>query len=130
MKKFISMFLIFIFLFSFSACSEKTTVILDNSEKSSFVDFYTDESYAYIECELNIYAETDCTVKITALDNGNVETGLLKSPKLVGTDKNGGESFDLKSGENTVTVIFRGEYAGVFLIAKREIPRFIEITSL
>lgn len=130
MKKIITVLLMLTFLFSFSACSQENTVILDNSEKSSFVDFYTDDSFVYIECELNIYAQKDCKVKISALDNDNVETGLLKSPHLTGTDKNGGESFDLKSGENTVTVVFRGEYAGIFLIAEREIPRFIEIVSV
>ena len=115
-------------LFTLSACGKKTNVILDNSEKSRFIDFYTESNYAYIECELNIYAEKPVEVKISATDFDNVETGLLKNQNLIGIDKtDSDEIFSLEAGENTVNVLFRGDYAGAFMIAERRIPRFIII---
>lgn len=127
MKKLLSVLLIIsVFLLS-AGCAAKTDIILDNSPNSRFIDFYTDENYVYIECELNIYAEEDSKVRISASDFDNVETGLLKKEKLVGVDKSGGEVFSLKRGENKVQVLFRGDYAGVYMISQREIPRFIKI---
>lgn len=128
MKKLFSVLIIISVLLSFSACADDTKIILDNSANSKFIDFYTEQDSVYIECELNIYSEKNCKVKISALDNDNVETGLLKSNFLVGINKNDGkEVFTLKSGENTVTVLFKGEYAGIYQISEREIPRFISI---
>ena len=116
-----------ILLFS-AGCSDRTDIILDNSSNSRFIDFYTDEDFVYIECELNIYSENAAEAVITATDSDDVETGLLKSEKLVGIDKSDGdETFSLKRGENKVTVLFRGDYAGVYMISQREIPRFIKI---
>lgn len=103
-------------------------VILDNSDKSSFVDFYTEGDKVYIECVLNIYANEKTTVTITATDTDNVKMGLLQSPVLSGIDKTDGDrTFELKGGENEVAVLFEGDYAGIYQIAAREIPRFIEI---
>lgn len=105
-----------------------TVVILDNSDKSSFVDFYTEDDKVYIECVLNIYANEKTKVTITATDTDNVKMGLLESPVLSGIDKaDGDRTFELKGGENEVTVLFEGDYAGIYQIAAREIPRFIEI---
>ena len=107
---------------------DDATVILDNSDKSYFVDFYTEGDEVYIECVLNIYANEDTEVTITATDTDNVKIGLLESPVLEGINKdNNKKSFDLKAGENEVTVLFNGDYAGVYQITEREIPRFIEI---
>lgn len=104
------------------------TVILDNSDKSYFIDFYTEDDKVYIECVLNIYANEDTSVSITATDTDNVKMGLLESPKLTGIDKSDSDkTFDLKAGENEVTVLFEGEYAGIYQIFAREIPRFIEV---
>ena len=109
---------------------DDATVILDNSDKSYFVDFYTEGDEVYIECVLNIYANEDTTVSITATDTDNVKIGLLESPVLEGINKaDKKKSFDLKAGENEVTVLFNGDYAGVYQITEREIPRFIEITT-
>lgn len=131
MKKLISILIIISVLLSLSACSDRTNIILDNSANSKFIDFYTEQESVYIECELNVYADKDCKVRISALDNDNVETGLLKSNTLVGINKKDGENvFNLKSGENTVTVLFKGEYAGIYQISKREIPRFITIEEI
>lgn len=128
MKKFLSFAMVLSVLFTLSACGKKTNVILDNSEKSRFIDFYTESNYAYIECELNIYAEKPVEVKISATDFDNVETGLLKNQNLIGIDKtDSDEIFSLEAGENTVNVLFRGDYAGAFMIAERRIPRFIII---
>ncbi len=55
MKKLISILIFTLSLFSLCSCSVEKTPILDNSEKSYFVDFYTDDDYVYIECVLNIY---------------------------------------------------------------------------
>lgn len=130
MKKYISLILCAVLLFSLSSCSVEKTPILDNSDNSYFVDFYTDDDYVYIECVLNIYNpnNTESEVKISAIDNEDVEIGLLKSKNLVAIDKESEKDvFRLKSGENTITVLFRGEYAGIYQITSREIPRFIYI---
>lgn len=105
-------------------------VILDNSDKSSFVDFYTEDDKVYIECILNIYANEETEVTITATDTDNVKMGLLESPELVGIDKSDKDrTFNLKGGENEVAVLFEGDYAGIYQIAAREIPRFIEVKN-
>lgn len=112
------------------AKKDTATVILDNSDKSYFVDFYTEGDKVYIECVLNVYANDDTTVSITATDTDNVKIGLLDSPVLEGINKdNGKNKFDLKAGENEVTVLFCGDYAGIYQIYAREIPRFIEVTE-
>ena len=132
MKKYISLIICAVLLFSLSSCSVEKTPILDNSDNSYFVDFYTDDDYVYIECVLNIYNpnNTESEVKISAIDNEDVEIGLLKSKNLVAIDKESEKDvFRLKSGENTITVLFRGEYAGIYQITSREIPRFIYITE-
>ena len=106
------------------------TVILDNSDKSYFVDFYTEDDKVYIECVLNIYANEDTSVSLTATDTDNVKMGLLESPELTGIDKSDSDkTFDLKAGENEVTVLFEGDYAGIYQIFAREIPRFIEVKT-
>lgn len=132
MKKFISLLICAVLLLSLASCSVEKTPILDNSDKSYFVDFYTDDDYVYIECVLNIYNpnNTEAEVKISAIDNEDVEIGLLKNENLTAIDKdNEKDIFRLKSGENTVTVLFRGEYAGIYQITSREIPRFIVISE-
>lgn len=132
MKKYISLIICAVLLFSLSSCSVEKTPILDNSDNSYFVDFYTDDDYVYIECVLNIYNpnNTESEVKISAIDNEDVEIGLLKSKNLVAIDKESEKDvFCLKSGENTITVLFRGEYAGIYQITSREIPRFIYISE-
>lgn len=128
MKKIISALTVFALALSLASCSGGSAPILDNSEKSTFTDFYTQGDYVYIECKLNIYSDKAQRVKISAVDNDDVETGLLKDPELTGIDKESNkETFELKAGENTVTVLFRGDYAGIFQISKRDIPRFIRI---
>lgn len=130
MKKLFSLFLCILFVFLLSSCSAERTPILDNSDKSYFIDFYTDDEYVYIECVLNIYNPNnmESEVKITAIDNEDVEIGLLKNDTLTAFQKDSNEDvFKLKSGENTITVLFRGEYAGIPQISAREIPRFINI---
>ncbi len=132
MKKIISLISCTVLLFSLSSCSVEKTPILDNSDKSCFVDFYTDDEYVYIECVLNIYNpnNTESEVKISAIDNEDVEIGLLKDADLTAIEKDSGKDiFRLKSGENTVTVLFRGDYAGIYQITERAIPRFIYITE-
>lgn len=132
MKKYISLIICAVLLFSLSSCSVEKVPILDNSDNSYFVDFYTDDDYVYIECVLNIYNpnNTESEVKISAIDNEDVEIGLLKSKNLVAIDKESEKDvFRLKSGENTITVLFRGEYAGIYQITSREIPRFIYISE-
>jgi len=132
MKKYISLIICAVLLFSLSSCSVEKTPILDNSDNSYFVDFYTDDDYVYIECVLNIYNpnNTESEVKISAIDNEDVEIGLLKSKNLVAIDKESEKDvFCLKSGENAITVLFRGEYAGIYQITSREIPRFIYISE-
>lgn len=132
MKKIISLLICAVLLFSLCSCSVEKTPILDNSDKSYFVDFYTDDSYVYIECVLNIYNpnNTEAEVRISAIDNEDVEIGLLKSATLTAIDKESeDEVFRLKSGENTITVLFRGDYAGIYQITSRELPRFICITE-
>lgn len=130
MKKLILILIFTISLFSLCSCSVEKTPILDNSDKSYFVDFYTDDDYVYIECVLNIYNpnNTESEVKITAVDNEDVDIGLLKSASLTAVDKESqSDVFRIKSGENTITVLFKGEYAGIYQITSREIPRFITI---
>lgn len=132
MKKFISLIICAVLLFSLVSCSVEKTPILDNSDKSYFVDFYTDDDYVYIECVLNIYNpnNTEAEVKISAIDNEDVEIGLLKNENLTAIDKESEKDvFRLKSGENTITVLFRGDYAGIYQITSREIPRFIVISE-
>ena len=132
MKKAISFLICFVSVFTLSSCSVEKTPILDNSDQSYFVDFYTDEDYVYIECVLNIYNpnNTPTEVSVYAIDNEDVDIGLLKNPNLTAVDKDSGkETFSLKSGENTVTVLFRGDYAGIYQITERAIPRFIYITQ-
>ena len=89
MKKYISLIICAVLLFSLSSCSVEKTPILDNSGNSYFVDFYTDDDYVYIECVLNIYNpnNTESEIKISAIDNEDVEIGLLKSKNLVAIDK-------------------------------------------
>lgn len=132
MKKIISLLICAVLIFSLGSCSVEKTPILDNSDKSYFVDFYTDDSYVYIECVLNIYNpnNTESEVRISAIDNEDVEIGLLKSATLTAIDKESeNEVFRLKSGENTLTVLFRGDYAGIYQITSRQLPRFISITE-
>ena len=130
MKKIITLLITLSLLLSLSSCTSGGDVILDNSDSSKFVDFYTDGDYAYIECELNIYSESDGKVRISAVDEDDVKTGLLKNSTLTGTDSSGNEVFNLKRGENRVTVLFRGDYAGVYELSMREIPRFIKIEKV
>lgn len=130
MKRIVSVLLLIFIVFSLSSCSVEKNPILDNSDKSYFVDFYTDDDYVYIECVLNIYNpnNTESEVKITAIDNEDVEIGLLKSANLTAIDKDTQEDvFKLKSGENEITVLFKGDYAGIYQITSRAIPRFIQI---
>lgn len=109
---------------------DTATVILDNSDKSYFVDFYTEDDKVYIECVLNIYSNEDTKVTISATDTDNVKIGLLESPELVGIDKSDNDrTFRLKGGENEVTVLFEGNYAGIYQIFARDIPRFIEVNT-
>ncbi len=132
MKKFVSLLICAVLIFGLASCSVEKTPILDNSDKSYFVDFYTDDNYVYIECVLNIYNpnNTEAEVRISAIDNEDVEIGLLKSSVLTAIDKESeDEVFRLKSGENTLTVLFRGDYAGIYQITSRELPRFISITE-
>ena len=132
MKKIISLISCTVLLFSLSSCSVEKTPILDNSDQSYFVDFYTDDDYVYIECVLNIYTpnNTESEVKISAIDNEDVEIGLLKTSNLIAVDKETSkETFRLKSGENKITVLFKGEYAGIYQITSRELPRFIYISE-
>ena len=132
MKKIISLISCTVLLFSLSSCSVEKTPILDNSDQSYFVDFYTDDDYVYIECVLNIYNpnNTESEVKISAIDNEDVEIGLLKTSNLIAVDKETSkETFRLKSGENNITVLFKGEYAGIYQITSRELPRFIYISE-
>lgn len=130
MKKTAIFVLCFAAIFCLCSCSVEQVPILDNSGNSYFVDFYTEGDSVYIECVLNIYNpnNTESEVKIYAIDNEDVETGLLKNPKLTAIDKeSGSDVFRLKSEENTVTVLFQGEYNGIYEITAREIPRFIYI---
>ncbi|MBR6531531.1 MAG: hypothetical protein IKT61_03430 [Clostridia bacterium] len=129
MKRIVSGLLFVLLLTVFSACGDKkSTAILDNSDKSYFVDFYTEGDEVFIECVLNIYSEKTTEVTICAIDNDNVQSGLLASPNLTGIDKGDmDDTFRLEAGENKVVVLFRGDYAGIYSIAEREIPRFIEI---
>lgn len=107
---------------------DSAVVILDNSAKSHFVDFYIDGDKVYFECVLNIYSDKNAEATVSATDADNVKTGLLKSSKLIGIDKTDNDTtFNLKAGENEVTVLFEGEYYGVPQIFTREIPRFIEV---
>ena len=132
MKKIIAVLLCFGFVFALGSCSIEKTPILDNSSNSHFVDFYTDDDYVYIECVLNIYNpnNTESEVKISAIDNEDVEIGLLKTSNLIAVDKETSkETFRLKSGENKITVLFKGEYAGIYQITSRELPRFIYINE-
>lgn len=132
MKKIISLISCTVLLFSLSSCSVEKTPILDNSDQSYFVDFYTDDDYVYIECVLNIYNpnNTESEVKISAIDNEDVEIGLLKDADLTAIEKDSGKDiFRLKSGENKITVLFKGEYAGIYQITSRELPRFIYINE-
>lgn len=132
MKRLVSVLLCLFSIFLLGSCSFEKTPILDNSDKSYFIDFYTDDNYVYIECVLNIYNpnNTESEVKITAIDNEDVEIGLLKSPNLTATDKDSqSDVFRLKSGENEITVLFKGDYAGIYQITAREIPRFIQISE-
>lgn len=132
MKKIFSVFICIFLVFALSSCSVEQTPILDNSDKSYFVDFYTDDDCVYIECVLNVYNpnNTESEVKISAIDNEDVEIGLLKSAKLTAIDKDSQKDvFRLKSGENEITVLFKGDYAGIYQITERAIPRFIIITE-
>ncbi len=129
MKRIFSVIFLILMLTSLCSCVDKnSTVILDNSDKSYFVDFYTEGDSVYIECVLNIYSDAEAEVTIGAIDIDNVKGGLLKSPALTGIDKGDmDETFSLSAGENEISVLFKGEYAGVYSIAERDIPRFIEI---
>lgn len=132
MKQFVSCLIILIITISFCSCADSSAsnVIVDNSENSSFVDFYTEDNQVYIECSLNIYYSGSGTnkIKISAVDEDDVKIGLLKSSKLTAIDKATGEdTFTLEKGENTISVLFVGDYAGIYQISKREIPRFIYI---
>lgn len=130
LKRIVSALLCALLLTVCCACSgAESEVILDNSENSSFTDFYTENGRVYIECVLNLYNTSDGerNVRITAIDNEDVKIGLLKSPELKGLTENGGDVFTLKSGENKVTVLFSGDFAGIYQITRREIPRFISI---
>ena len=132
MKKVISFSICIFLIFALSSCTVEKTPILDNSDQSYFVDFYTDDDYVYIECVLNIYNpnNTESEVKISAIDNEDVEIGLLKTSNLIAVDKETSkETFRLKSGENKITVLFKGEYAGIYQITSRELPRFIYISE-
>lgn len=132
MKKVISFSICIFLIFALSSCTVEKTPILDNSDQSYFVDFYTDDDYVYIECVLNIYNpnNTESEVKISAIDNEDVEIGLLKDADLTAIEKDSGKDiFRLKSGENKIAVLFKGEYAGIYQITSRELPRFIYINE-
>ncbi|MBP9989558.1 MAG: hypothetical protein KBT46_08695 [Ruminococcus sp.] len=132
MKKFFCLLFVTVILFGFCSCTEQTTAILDNSGKSSFVDFYEENDVVCIECVLNVYNpdKKEKDVRITAVDNEDVDVGLLQSPELTAVNKNDGEErFTLKPGENQLNVIFKGKYSGVYQITAREIPRFIIIEN-
>ena len=130
LKRFLCVLLCAVSLIACCACSGvKNEVLLDNSANSSFTDFYTENGKVYIECVLNLYnpTEGDKNVRISAIDNEDVKIGLLKNRELKGLTEDGGDVFTLKSGENKVSVLFTGEFAGIYQITRREIPRFISI---
>lgn len=129
MKKMLTLLMSAVIIILFTSCSANSaTVAVDNSSRSKFIDFYTEDEYVFIECELNVYSDNDTKVKLSAVDEDDVKTGLIKNPKLTGINKeDNSDEFVLKKGENTVTVLFRGDYAGIPEITEREIPRFIYI---
>ncbi|MDD6276488.1 MAG: hypothetical protein PUB20_06680 [Clostridia bacterium] len=131
MKKAAVFIVAFCLVFTLASCSREEAVFsVDNSDKSSFIDFYTIENEVCIECELNVYSSEDgANVRIYAIDSEDVEIGLLKNEKLTGKTADGNDVFTLKKGENTITVIFTGEYAGIYQISERRLPRFIYITE-
>lgn len=126
---FIAVLFAVLFLFLLTSCGD-TSVILDNSDKNYFEDFYTKGDKVYIECVLNLVNTSDSPkkVKISAYDTDNVETGLLKEPVLVAVNRaDGKDRFTIAPGENQISVVFTGDYAGVYQIYERQIPRFVVI---
>lgn len=129
MKKASKLFFILCLILSLCACSGGEFFAVDSSDKSYFVDFYTTGDKVAIECVLNIYSSADnAKVKISAVDSEDVEIGLLENETLTGETTDGEEIFTLNNGENELTVIFKGEYAGIYQITSRTIPRFITVT--
>lgn len=132
MKRITSIILLICLTLGLSSCGKESRAILDNSDKSYFVDFYTEGEKVCIECVLNVYNPDakDKKVRITAIDNEDVDSGLLKTPMLTAVSKeNNSDTFTLKPGENELKVIFTGDYAGIYQINARELPRFIQIEN-
>ena len=128
-KVFITVLFAVSFLLLLTSCGN-TSVILDNSDKSYFEDFYTKGDKVYIECVLNLVNTSGSPkkVRISAYDTDDVETGLLKEPVLVAVNRaDGKDRFTVAPGENQISVVFTGDYAGVYQISDRKVPRFVEI---
>ncbi len=93
-----------------------------NHDESFFMNFWVEDEKAYIECYLTIESKMDYDVSIEGhfpLDEGK----LLKDRSIYAYDKEtGNDKFKLVRGTNKFTVVFIGEYGGIFQKADRLLP--------
>lgn len=94
-------------------------------------DFRVEDDTVYISCELSLQNITSkvVSVRINAVSEEDVKTGLLSDPRLTGMSQDTGDTvFTVPPGESiTVFVDFCGEYGGTYRKADRLIPNEIEI---
>ncbi len=101
-----------------------------NKDKSRFDDFSVISNMVYMDCFLTIdnKGTEDVTVKISASSQKDVSAGLLKCADMCGFDeKLVSDTFVLSSGENSLVVVFEGEFGGTEQKKDRLLPEDIQI---
>lgn len=98
-------------------------------EKSRLDDYSVISNAVYMDCFLTIEnkGEEDMTVKISASSPEDVSGGLLKCADMCGLDeKLVSDTFVLSSGENSIVVVFEGEFGGTEQKKDRLLPEDIQ----
>ena len=112
----------------FVGCSsnskDKVTVI--SKQHNGISDFYIKDGYVYIIGGVTVQNNTNNTVSFSleARSDADYESGLLKSPLLIGYDNNSNSSiFTINGNEvKTYTVSFVGEHGNYNIKNNRLMP--------
>lgn len=98
-------------------------------DKSYFMDFEVKDDKVTYQCFLTLVNTSDVkkVVRLFAFSPKDVETGLLKTPRMSMLDNEGNiEGFTIPAqSEFTTGVIFEGEYGGTYKKNDRLLPEIV-----
>ncbi len=109
---------------SLAGCTN-SKIRLDKNNSHLLGDFKVENGKVLFSCSLAVenLTDDDLTVKITAYSKEDVDGGLLKQAKMSGYCEDMiSDTFKMKSGESSVTVIFVGDFAGRQVKHDRLVP--------